>query len=640
MKQRKRLLSLLCAAALTLPALTGCGGPSEPSGESTPVSDTPISAPEESGSAPEDETPSAAEGNEIVPGQYDFGGRTFRIAAWWDISPKEGIDEQTDAYIQRIKDVEDAWNCTIEFVTVNDTDTTYVTSTLSGEPVADIVRVLSYNILPSYIEAGIVYPLSDLEAFDFSDYKWISAVTNYGTYDGKVYCMDIKSSMDNAVRFGVFYNKTMFEQYDLPDLEELVSSGEWTWDKMLEIAKQVTTDTDGDGEDDVYPIEGEWYLYNLVASNGADIVSRTDTAAVVSNLSDSKVVEAMDFAARLNSEVLVGAGDADGDFRSGKAAMAVLEWWHAANFQTRDGIRQMEDKWGFVPFPKGPSADDYYAYGKEISPYVMLATTKNPEDVAVVFNAITDFAESDEQWDEWMTTNVEVQADDAATVTNVVNMVNSGNTFINPLQGFSDIFNLVNTMFDEVWTGASTSQVALEKYESAIAVAVEDAQNRDYRQQMEDLAAAAEAAKERSTWRDPELGTELDISAWTIEAYMTNGGDDVAYMLDSDGTTRWANGEAQKPGTMDQWILVDMGASQELDTILMWTPGGDCAKGYEIYVSEDGSNWTSVASGEGVEDYMAVSFDAVTARYFRINQTGDGPTNYWSINELRAYLSN
>lgn len=645
MKRVKMWLGLLCALALTVSALAACGndetdGSSNDSGNNSNVQDTAQNNEQPGNTDPGDTDPGDAEPvdeHEIIPGQYDFGGRVFKIGAWWDISPKEGVDEQTDAYIQRIKDVEEAWNCTIEFVVVNDTNTTYVTSTLAGEPVADIVRVLSYDVLPGYIEGGLVYPLSDLEAFDFNDYKWLGGVTNLGTYEGKVYAMDIKSSMDNSVRFGVFYNRTLFEEYNLEDPAELVDSGEWTWEKFLEIAKMVTTDTDGDGVDDVAAISGEWPMYNLIASNGADIVARTDTAAVVKNLNDPKVIEAMEFGARLNSEITFGGGDADTEFRNGNVAMAILEWWHVGNFYTKDGIRQMEDNWGFVPFPKGPSADTYHSYGKEISPYVMLATTQNPEDVAIVFNAITDFAESDDQWDEWLTTAIEVQADDYATVTHVVDMINDNITMINPLQGFTDIFNLVNVMLDEVWQGVSTPQVALESYESAIASAVEDAQNRDYNAQYEEIVRQAEL----STWKEPEVdGTVIDTSAWTIEAYQTNGGDDVAFMIDADGATRWANGEAQLPGTMDQWVLVDMGSVQEINRVTMWTPGGDCAKGYEIYVSEDGNDWTMVASGVAVEYFTDVDFDTVSARYFRINQTGDGPTNYWSINELRAYRLN
>ncbi|MGF7142973.1 hypothetical protein HNQ56_001395 [Anaerotaenia torta] len=627
MKMKQKVISVLCILAMVIAMFTGCKKE-----KSTNDANTDASKPNENAEIVTGDI--SADEEETLEGKYDFGGRVFKIASWWDITPKEGVNEQTDAYIERIKTIEDAWNCKIEWVTVNDTSSTYITSTLSGEPVADIVRVLSYDLLPGFIEGGIAYPLSDLKAFNFDDYKWIDSVTNYGTYKGKVYCMDIKMSDDNAVRYGVFYNKSMFEDYNLPDLGELYANDEWTWDKMLEIAKQVVTDVDGDGVTDIYPVGGEYYMYNLIASNGADIVARTDTAAVVQNLNDPKVIEALDFGAKLNSEVLIGTGDAGAQFRDGQIAMAVLEWWQSGNFYTKDGIRQMNDNWAWVPFPKGPSATEYYSYGREISPYIMLKTCENPEDVAIVFNAITDFAESDEQWDEWLETKVEVQADDAATVNHVVEMINKANTLINPLQGFSNIFSLVNTMFDEVWNKTSTSQVALEAYASSITTAVEDAQNTDFNANYQALVEAADKSK----YNEPTDGKALDTSTWTIEVYRTNDGDDKAYMIDGDGATRWANGEAQLPGTMDQWISVDLGSVQDFNRIMMWTPGGDTAKGYEVFVSEDNMNWTSVATGVASEYFTNVDFNNVKARYFRINQTGDGPTNYWSINELRVFL--
>ncbi|MCL2816409.1 MAG: hypothetical protein FWD23_17580, partial [Oscillospiraceae bacterium] len=46
----------------------------------------------------------------------------------------------------------------------------------------------------------------------------------------------------------MFYmNKTLVKTYNLEDPYQLVRDGKWTWDKMHEMAKAVSADTDGDG---------------------------------------------------------------------------------------------------------------------------------------------------------------------------------------------------------------------------------------------------------------------------------------------------------------------------------------------------------------------------------------------------------
>ena len=48
----------------------------------------------------------------------------------------------------------------------------YEVITLAGDPICDFGYVMSYKLLPSLIEGGIAYPISDLGVFNFDDYKW------------------------------------------------------------------------------------------------------------------------------------------------------------------------------------------------------------------------------------------------------------------------------------------------------------------------------------------------------------------------------------------------------------------------------------------------------------------------------------
>lgn len=147
-----------------------------------------------------------------------------------------------------------------------------------------------------------------------------------------------------------------------------------------------------------------------------------------------------------------------------------------------------------------------------------------------------------------------------------------------------------------------------------------------------------EAYAALNDFEEPDYGgTLLDIGSWTVTTYANQEG--ASALIDDDVTTAWANMEAQLPGTEEQWILVDLGELTDLNRVMLWTPNSDYTRAYEVYASEDGENFELLAQGEGVQEYLNIDFNAVSARYIRINQTGDAPSNWWSVYEIRMYLT-
>ena len=126
----------------------------------------------------------------------------------------------------------------------------------------------------------------------------------------------------------------------------------------------------------------------------------------------------------------------------------------------------------------------------------MLNGIEDPATVAQIYDLITDLADTDEEWDNLVEDKLEAWSDDAQTVENVAYIYNNGLVDISILEGYSDVKNVVNKMFDEVANGTSTPQTAIETYESQIQNAINDASKHDYKgdmQQMVDDKKAAEA---------------------------------------------------------------------------------------------------------------------------------------------------
>ncbi|EFU40403.1 S-layer domain protein [Paenibacillus vortex V453] len=129
----------------------------------------------------------------------------------------------------------------------------------------------------------------------------------------------------------------------------------------------------------------------------------------------------------------------------------------------------------------------------------------------------------------------------------------------------------------------------------------------------------------------------LNRSGWTVISSPTSG-DVPEYMLDGNMSTRWSTGAAMAPG---QYIVMDMKAAKSFGKIVMDSTGSneDYARGYEVYVSNDGTNWgNAVSSGSGNGPVITVNFANQNARYIKIVQTGTA-SSWWSITELNVYGS-
>jgi hypothetical protein len=120
------------------------------------------------------------------------------------------------------------------------------------------------------------------------------------------------------------------------------------------------------------------------------------------------------------------------------------------------------------------------------------------------------------------------------------------------------------------------------------------------------------------------------------------------YAIDGDPATRYSTCTA---GVGTEWFQVDMCRAALVSGVTLLETAndlGDQAKAYNVEVSTDGTNWTSVAMSSSVPagtSLLSVTFTPVAARYVRFNQTGrvgvpaaDGgfTTKWWSIHEFNV----
>src|SRR5580658_4351554 len=130
--------------------------------------------------------------------------------------------------------------------------------------------------------------------------------------------------------------------------------------------------------------------------------------------------------------------------------------------------------------------------------------------------------------------------------------------------------------------------------------------------------------------------TALPRASWLASSSVT--GTTPSAALDGNSGTRWTTGEDMANGMSFE---VNMQSAQTFNQITMDSAGSanDYARGYAVYVSNDGATWGNpVATGTGTAALITVTFPTQTAQYIQVVQTGTAAF-WWSIAEFNVYRS-
>ncbi len=295
---------------------------------------------------------------------YDLGGRDVTIAYWFDMNPNENSDTYAEE-MELLEHINEKYNCNLQFVFTGDWHS-YMSvinvQATSGEKIADMFWAGYGTMVPLWVNSNLVVPLDDY--FDFSDSCWNPGINDEWMMNGKHYGI---TTWDDALGHVILFNKRICAENGITDqmLYELQANGEWTWDKLRELAIKCTKDTDNDGAVDVYgfgsygtcPTCPEAFVY----ANGASPVSVDENYHYAYNLDDPRVIEAIQFCYDLywtDQVCYMGSqawGSWEGMWRMGKTA-----FYSVASWNMYDYFEDLEDdEIGILMIPKGPSAEDY-----------------------------------------------------------------------------------------------------------------------------------------------------------------------------------------------------------------------------------------------------------------------------------------
>ena len=133
---------------------------------------------------------------------------------------------------------------------------------------------------------GYLSELSGIPNIDLSHPWWDQgSIRDLSIAHRQYYAMNSLCLLADNFTAAVFFNKDMIVSNALEDPYALADSGKWTWDKMYEMAKNVSADTDSDGkmtDKDTYGMVGSFNLMmdSMMNCNEPIIVKDADDLPV------------------------------------------------------------------------------------------------------------------------------------------------------------------------------------------------------------------------------------------------------------------------------------------------------------------------------------------------------------------------
>ncbi|MBR4933523.1 MAG: hypothetical protein IKZ03_03610 [Clostridia bacterium] len=406
----KKILVLLLVILMVVPAIVSCGDSGEEP-KNTINYDTEAGGEDEE----TEEDPLIAEIDEHMgelSSLFSFKGKTFTwLGPSWQAPEKdeETGDAEDDAMYFRQRDIEDMFglewvNNKAEMV-VDDGDSATIElikqDVMAGTGAYDASYAGNMHTQQLLINDCLMN-LTDFSTVDLDGEWWQQDLKGTLSIGGELYFLQgsIVSSYYQDAQCIVF-NKDVAEDYGIEGLYDLARDGEWTFDKMIELANTVPENANGAGAYRYSGIHG----YTVVHAHGYSITEFDEAGnPYVPDTVPQTIVDIAD-------KYSVIFGD--------ESQTAHTKWYSTTNYETfeekygykndaemfADGkilflmtntgggaeLRTHDVNFGFLPIPKGSDAqEDYISYVEPWSAVNVFVpkSAKDPQMTDIILEAM------------------------------------------------------------------------------------------------------------------------------------------------------------------------------------------------------------------------------------------------------------
>lgn len=350
----------------------------------------------------------------VYPGAVsDLGGREiriFNIDDYWGMTVELHPDETTgerlnDALYERAAKVENLYNCTI----INDC---YAAGLSLANMASQASRLLSagddtYDVMyipdakiPVLASDGVLYNLYELPELLLDNAWWDRSYNETATINGNLFgaCGD-GYLMPYDSSWCLFFNENMLARLDMELPYSIVRDGKWTFDSFHSYIKGAANlngdsswkwQTDGNA---VYGLVTHDHAPDkFILGAGITYVEKEEDSYAFSADTERFYDTAASLAEILGEEGTTLQGNTD-DFNPDRGYVYTFMNSRAAfltaELKTAMNMRDMEETFGIVPFPKYDEAQTDYYSAIMIDMLVMTipSNAKQPHETAAVMDA-------------------------------------------------------------------------------------------------------------------------------------------------------------------------------------------------------------------------------------------------------------
>ncbi len=355
----KKIILFTVIAALAA-QLGACGGdPVGPTGSDT----TPASA--ESGSE-ETLPPSPVEAK-------DYEGRDFRVITH-SLSAEFLAEEENgeilhDTIFERNLYLQEKYGVNIAVTLTANQLEELSQSVLAQEDAFDLA-LPSLETAFAWSSYGYLTELSDVPHLNLDSPWWNPNILTDTSVNGKKYLLLGNHNLMAYESVGVlFFNKNLLEKHSIEAPYQSVHDGTWTFDRMMELCRDVSSDLDGNSvfdENDAYGLGINSYgALTFSYGGGASFTEKGEDDLPYYKLDNTFVDFFQKLVSTINNSSAVMYGEDYGVNRAAYLQAAFEEgrmFFYNEMFNRTSMLREMEMDFGLLPMPKADESQEGYRH--------------------------------------------------------------------------------------------------------------------------------------------------------------------------------------------------------------------------------------------------------------------------------------
>ena len=376
---KKTILALILALLMVMPLLVSCGDEGGSGTETNEVTET------------KKVDPVTAEIDGYVADiaeNVDFSGETFtylmRQLEDVTIEEEETGSLLSNAMYYRQREIEEIFGVDWEYVIAENSEEVsekVITDFMASMGAYDLASGTIRNAGQPMMFSGALINIDDFSFVDTTREWWVSTLYETMSINGKLYFLTGTIVPEHYYDAGcVMFHKGVADDYNIPDLYSIVNDGEWTVDKMFEVAQAIPTNSTGSG---AYRFCMTGYRatgIDLMFANGMQITYFDEEG--VPYIAENLSAELADFAGKisdvLGDDTIVctsrpkGIGGEDVTEKYGVQTMDDMFINGRALFfldctSKITSLRDKEVEFGILPIPKGDASMEYRTYAESVN---------------------------------------------------------------------------------------------------------------------------------------------------------------------------------------------------------------------------------------------------------------------------------